>query len=618
MTEYLSEANSSIKQINMAGWDIETTGRKNDFLMGSIVGDNTWDSKPEVYWDKHEMLENLLSKRFRNTYLYATNLEFDLMGVLDPEWLDRNGYDFEMFHNGANIIYARIYDGNDHMWSFRDTYNIAPYFSVRDMGNIIGTPKLDNDLGIDFQSNDATDYEPDVMEQYNVRDSRITYEFMDWFQNQLNDLGGNVHVTAAKTAMKFFQRNYLNGDYAIQQPHETVLEKCYNGYYGGRVSPLTKGKIEGPIYAFDVASLYPYCMREADFPDTNSLKYERDTEKSSYQTKEKRILNREGMAQVTVHCPTDKHIPILPYKTEDKLAFPKGTLKDVWLCHNEIRFALERGYELVNIGEQIWSKKSFNPFKDYVEDLFDKRLEYRAENNATEIIVKLLMNSLYGKFGQKMDNEDGGVFEPITQKSFDEIAGKTVINGWVIDDADDDDYLPSYINPLIASYVTSRGRMELYKWFETAQEMGGQVHYCDTDSIYTDVDLSPDDEKRLGEMDFEGEFDNLWVFGPKMYVCEKDGDYKQTMKGVPRDEMESMWQAIRQNENEIEYEKISGMREAIRAGNSPNEMIKRTRAVNIASPTKRVHKSDGNLVSETVRTDPPEISYAEDKPEILY
>lgn len=613
MSNYLGTINSDIEPYTINAFDIETTGKENEFLMGSIVGHRTLNGEPEVYWDKKEMLKALLSRRFREGYMYATNLEFDLMGILEPDFLEQKGFDMEIFHNGANIIHAK-FRKHGNTWEFRDTFNIAPHFSVSAMGDIIDLPKLDEELGINFEVNDATDYDRDVMQRYNVRDSRITFEFMKWFQNQLNELGGNLQVTAAKTSMKYFRRNFLDSEYAIEQPSEDIIRASYRGYYGGRVSPIVKGHIDGPVYNFDIASLYPYCMREQDFPDTNTIRYEADNDKSDFELKRERILNNEGMSCVTIEAPDEIDIPVLPYKTEDKLAFPKGELRDVMLCHNELRFALERGYTLTDIGEQIYTLKSFNPFEGFVNSMFNKRLEYKSEGNPTEAIVKLLMNSLYGKFGQKLENDDGGIYEPIQQKSFDELVGKRVKGGWVISPVDDETgQIPAYINPLIASYVTARGRMELYEWFETAQDKGGEVYYCDTDSIYTNVDLNPKDEKILGKMDYERKLEDLWVFGPKMYVAKPEGkdEFKYTMKGVPTGQMDKMWNAIRNKRNQIEYEKISGMREAIKQGVKPNEMINRTRTTEVNQATKRKHDTTVDMINNRVDTEPVSIAYDE-------
>lgn len=582
----------------ISAFDCETTGEQGEFLMGSVVGDGAKRNAPEVFWERSEMLDALLSKRYRYGKIYAHNLEYDLMALLEQggyEWLENNGYDIEIFHNGSAIIHAKIRDQSDHVWEFRDSMNVAMHMSVEAMGEIIDLPKLSTvEIGgesyeIDFGANDAADYPRDVMEAYNIRDSKVCYEFMQWLREQLHDLGASLETTAAKTAMTLFRSQYL--DHAIEQPRRDILDKSYKGYYGGRVSPIVKGHIEGPVREYDVASLYPYCMTKCEFPDPSSIRYDRGNGKYSDSEQRTRVWESEGMTKATVKAP-DMDIPVLPTKWDDKLLFPTGHITD-WWCHNELRFALERGYEIIEIEESVWSDRTFNPFEGYVSDLFDKRLQYRDEGNATEYVVKLMMNSLYGKFGQKLDMDDGGLFKRASEtESVADLVGSTVIGDWFIEsvETDDETGIPAHINPLLAAYVTARGRTELYRWFEYVQDNGGRVLYCDTDSVWTDTKLDGvSDDKVLGDLDYEGQYDDLYVFGPKMYVADaEDKDTKITAKGVPYGQMQEMWNAVQDGRTRIDYTKIAGMREGFRSDEyNPIDVVDQHRTVDITKESKR-------------------------------
>ena len=275
-------------------------------------------------------------------------------------------------------------------------------------------------------------------------------------------------------------------------------------------------------------------------------------------------------------------------------------------------FALERGYEIIEIEESIWSDRTFNPFEDYVNDLFEKRLQYREEGNETEFVVKLMMNSLYGKFGQRIELDDGGLFKRAsTAATAGDLVGSRVIGDWFIEtvDQDGEDGIPAHINPMLAAYVTARGRTELYRWFEYVQDHGGRVLYCDTDSVWTDTKLPVDDEKRLGDLDYEGEYDDLYVFGPKMYVADaEDKERKITAKGVPYSQMEQMWEAIQEGRQRIEYSKIAGMREGFRADDyDPIDVIDQSRTVEITKESKRKFRglpSHERMLTEEQATDP--------------
>ena len=72
--------NPITKTKKLWGFDIETYGQKNKFLMCSIVGD---DKIKETFWDKHEFIRYLKRKMevFRHGYIVSTNLQFDLLGA---------------------------------------------------------------------------------------------------------------------------------------------------------------------------------------------------------------------------------------------------------------------------------------------------------------------------------------------------------------------------------------------------------------------------------------------------------------------------------------------------------------------------------------------------------
>lgn len=605
--QWLTPLDSEPTEKRVNAFDVETTGETNEFLMGSIVGDSTIRGAPEVYWSVEEMMDALTSKRFRSGLTYAHNLEFDALSLLEcggREWLEANGYDVEIFHNGSALIYVRIRDSSEHVWEWRDSLNVATGMSVEGMGEIIELPKLTH--LIDFETQDATDIAKADLEAYNIRDSKICYRFMSWLQGELINLGGNLEITAAKTALNLFRRKFL--EEPIEQPRRDLVQKAYDGYYGGRVSPVVKGHIEGPIYEYDVASLYPYCMTEATFPNTNALRYDAGRGRYNHTEQLERVEATEGMSRVTVEAP-EMHIPVLPTKWEDKLLFPTGTLTG-WYCHNELRFALERGYRITEYHEGMWSDSSLEPFEDYVETMFDARLEYRKADNPTEWVVKLLMNSLYGKFGQKMDNDRAGVFTPLEEESIGDLVGSTVLGEWLIEPLDrEEGDIASYINPLLASYVTAQGRIELFQWFEYAQAQGARVLYCDTDSVWVDKRLEGIEEtKELGELDREHatedqqHYDDLYVFGPKTYVAQAGDKHKITAKGIPYGQMETMWEAIQAGEDRVEFDKLASMREGLRSSDyDALDVIETHKTVDIAAESKRQH--DRFTTHETMLTE---------------
>jgi len=99
----------------------------------------------------------------------------------------------------------------------------------------------------------------------------------------------------------------------------------------------------------------------------------------------------------------------------------------------------------------------------------------------------------------------------------------------------------------IASYITSKARLQLFQAIDVVRSIGGSVYYCDTDSIFTDVELpsSMTSESILGRWKKERNITRGVFWGSKTYIYESEGKVIKKLKGIPRDVM-----------NKIDNEKI--------------------------------------------------------------
>lgn len=80
----------------------------------------------------------------------------------------------------------------------------------------------------------------------------------------------------------------------------------------------------------------------------------------------------------------------------------------------------------------------------------------------------------------------------------------------------------------IAAATTAYARISIYKYLENA-------HYTDTDSIMTNVPLSPDQVgDGLGMMKLERKIDEALFVRPKVYFIRTGDIYDFKFKGVPR------------------------------------------------------------------------------------
>lgn len=521
------------RKINLFGFDTETYNNNKNFLLGSIVGNGF----EKTYYSREDMIYDLTHLRiFRNGFLCATNLMFDF-NALFPDIADN----IKMFHiieRSGDLILCKGYirykqDGNFYSsdvikcrnYDIKDFYHVSFIdstahlkSSVENLGKIIKSEKL---LHPEFLGNKPkTDEEWEYLRRYNLQDSRITFEFMTWLQDWYNNLGGQMKPTISSTAMDIYRRKYLGMDWHLCGKDEVL--KLYNAYYGGRTEAFKRGLFTkenyGLIKVYDVNSLYPYEMRK-DFP----IPYE-------YFTKDKittdDIESYYGIGYFKLKSP-DMDIPLVPVAS-DKLRFPSGIIKG-WYDFATVKEALNNDYEMLQGSNGLLFNNSFVPFRTFVDSMYAARMKLKGENNSAELVPKIVMNSLYGKFGYQFQNKEYLTdFEGQT-RCINETVIPVIHNKIYRVITTENSEIPKYVYPILPIYVTAYARIDMFKRFKKIGH--DRVLYTDTDSIMTTRNLPTSSE--LGDIKLEKEFEKLIIIKPKMYsgiTCEGKNLIK--VKGV--------------------------------------------------------------------------------------
>jgi hypothetical protein len=233
---------------------------------------------------------------------------------------------------------------------------------------------------------------------------------------------------------------------------------------------------------------------------------------------------------------------------------------------------------------------TFKPFDDFIDTLYNERLRQKELKNPFELVCKILMNGLYGKFGTKQMEEYTLLNMP--NCTWEEM--KKAVGNDEFDVKDDmiivkriKKFNGIYAFPILSSYVTSYARLHMYKYLEQ-----GNVIYMDTDSIATLKTLNGC-TKELGDMKHEGLFNNCIFIKPKMY---KLGDSIK-IKGIRKSDNEDIKNIM--IGKSITKEKYSKLRESVRRGMMPNTKMMVTKKVDIID-NKRIWEHDNlEIVSES-------------------
>jgi len=301
-----------------------------------------------------------------------------------------------------------------------------------------------------------------------------------------------------------------------------VLRRLFLGFYGGRTEVFARGSFTNAFY-YDYNSLYPSVMQLNRFPDPNSQRVRHD-DRTDY------IENCEGVSEVIIDIPFQKNPP-LPFRCDGKLMFPFGKqMRGSW-SHIELRHAVDNcGCKITKVFESIYYPLTCNPFETFVKTLYELRRKYQAETiyNPMEKVIKLLMNNLYGKFGEKFDDKS----QPYHPNAF---------TPEVLQRATKVEHFPTYIKvtenqdpkphciPIWAIYVTAYGRIKMHK----AMMEHPNTIYCDTDSLIT-KDVIPT-STAIGELKLERDVAFGLTIMPKMYATfsSKGKDFVK-IKGLGR------------------------------------------------------------------------------------
>jgi len=175
------------------------------------------------------------------------------------------------------------------------------------------------------------------------------------------------------------------------------------------------------------------------------------------------------------------------------------------------------------------------------------KVEAQHNNQPTiRNVAKLLMNSMYGRFGMHTDNIRHTILDQsnllITLKDYVildriDLEAKVLVSyslsGFVKNFSDTQDSpnlrkflkgLPGQTNVAIAAAVTSYSRMIINQYKLDALKLGLNLYYSDTDSLVLDGPLPPKycDSAELGKLKLEYIFKEGIFVMPKVYYLELD------------------------------------------------------------------------------------------------
>lgn len=470
---------------------------------------------PSDFW---EVMEDVGGRRCE-IWAFAHNIVYDFFMVGGIRALLEWGYALESVYCRGPVTILRVRKGG-RVVIFLDTLN---FFQgpLAEWGESIGIPKG----SVDFQASTDED-----VSEYCKRDVLIIVKLVErWFALCRRHRLGGAALTAGGQAFRAYRHRFMQAKIYIHN-NVPVLRLERKAYFGGRTECFFVGTLPPGRYAMlDVNSMYPYVMREMPYPCRLKWHFRG----GSVEDLKGMVADHAVVARVRLS--TDR--PVFPYRQGYyRTLFPVGEFWTV-LTTPELQRALDGG-EITHVAEVALYDRAIL-FRHYVDELYRLRMELAASDPLWSRLVKVLLNSLYGKFGQRSEI---WVAKPNVEHFLPGRLHYTF-------GSDPDFYTALCLGPIvwycvgrgdgrsafpaISAHVTAYARCVLWEYVEKAGLEN--VYYCDTDSLLVNDAGRKRLEKEvvgagLGQLKVECEATGGVLRAPKDYDF---GDRHKT-KGLTR------------------------------------------------------------------------------------
>jgi DNA polymerase type B, organellar and viral len=228
--------------------------------------------------------------------------------------------------------------------------------------------------------------------------------------------------------------------------------------------------------------------------------------------------NPFGFFKCKIKAPEHLNNPILQIRYNDITVSPLGSWVG-WYFSEELINATNYGYEYEILEGYLFEKD--NIFKEYVSVLHEMK-QSSEKSSPMYLISKLLMNSLYGKFGM---TDDLAIHKIVNSDKLDKLL-ETKINSTELDE---DLFLVSYhenndnklvndnteydISIGVASAITAYSRFQMSQFKNLSNN---KMYYTDSAIMEKPLDESLVGN-HLGQMVLEKEYKEFVSLAPKVY-----------------------------------------------------------------------------------------------------
>ena len=526
--------------------DFETTTDEKDCRVWAYALCNIDNPDEFYYGNNFEGFIDFCSNPTKNYTLYFHNLKFD--GSFIISWLLHNGFEYiedrkdkrdntfttlitDMGQFYSIEIYFKVKSHHINKVKILDSLKIFPNFSVEKVAQGFDLPL--RKLEIDYKMKRLIGWQ-------------LTNEEIDYIRNDVEIMAralkimfeqGLNKMTIAGDAFNSYKSFVPNFRKRFPILPKVVDEDIRQSYRGGftYVNEIYKEKPVGRGICIDKNSMYPSKMVQKPLPygkpEFFEGKYKYDANMPLYIQS---LTCRFELKKNKIPCIQLKNN--MSFIPNEYLTSSNGQLITISLCSPDFELFVEN-YHISDITYHGgWKfKECIGMFSDYINYWMEQKIKAGKEGNQPmRQIAKLMLNSLYGRFGLSIT----------ARQKYPYLDEKGIVRFNLLPEEERE---PIYIP--VACFITSYGRVDTIRTSQKIREYSlkkygeDRYYYSDTDSIHcgiTDEDLKAlkddifIDDYALGAWAKESDFDRALFIRQKCYIEEEKGKLNVTVAGLPK------------------------------------------------------------------------------------
>ena len=603
----------NIGKIIYADTETYVKNGNHDLMLIAYVDEETDDTN--FFYEKEYKTKNFMVLDFLNKItnygktdciVYFHNLKYD-HHILEPYLnifckcaKDGQFYNVVCYHRSCKV-------------EFRDSFKLAPFALSKFCSEFQLNESLNKKEAIayEYYNTKILDYSKTSIDEYkkllsydlhdifinNIKDfktSSTTFDALEYYKYYLkydclvlkhglikfNEIIKNIThnklnifecLTISSLTDKHMTNNLAYKD--IYQVNRNLRDYIGRAVYGGRVyvNPLYEKKIvEGKTADYDGVSLYPSAIKrllcdERGLPTGPAIRFNKN-ELNEWNNKIYSILTVKILkVNKSQQMPMIAHRgEITDYKNEPPLepvVIDSITLED-YIKFHKIEYELIEGV--------YWNEKTNNKIGIIIEQLFSERMKHKKESPCIANILKLMLNSAYGKTIMKKSDTKSIIKKTAECDKYIYNNFNTIKEIKKLNDSQSEiiNFNPdlSYNRAHIGCAILSMSKRIMNEVFDVANTNNIKIYYTDTDSIHLEYDKTALLEKKYFEIYNKvlngkalGQFHNDFnlknsvgevyatrsiFLGKKCYIDEMEGendkgeiikDYHFRLKGITQE-----------------------------------------------------------------------------------